>query len=275
MPRTGSPTTQTLAPRPIDIPAAPNLRDVGGHPTLDGGRVRTGLLFRSAALHRLDGDDAEAFAALGIRTVYDLRTPPEREAQPDRLPPGTSYVENDVLGDYALAGPARVTEMLRNPAVARAGLGDGQATAIWTDQYRQFVLLDHARAAYGRLFRAIADEPTRPVLFHCSTGKDRTGWAAAVFQMLLGVPDEVVMEDFLLSARNLEAFLRPVFDEFAARGGDPDLLRPILGVDPAYLHAGRTELLRCFGSVEAYFADGLGVDAALQRSLREAFVEAG
>ena len=82
------------APLPGDsaplIPSLPNLRDVGGHPTADGGRVRTGLLYRSTDLSRLDDAGAAALETLGIRTVFDLRTAGERAGGPDRLPPGAA-----------------------------------------------------------------------------------------------------------------------------------------------------------------------------------------
>ncbi len=90
----------------LGIASLPNLRDVGGYSTRDGGRVRTGLLYRSSELSRLDGADAAAFARLRIRAVYDLRTEGERTAQPDRLPPGTEHVVVDVIRDSADATPA-------------------------------------------------------------------------------------------------------------------------------------------------------------------------
>ncbi len=216
-----------------------------------------------------------AFAQLGIRAVYDLRTSPERVAEPDRLPPGTEYVVADVIGDQALGGPARIMEMLASPEAAQEGLGDGRGVAMWTEQYRHFVLLDSARAAYRRLFADVAAEAHRPALFHCSTGKDRTGWAAAALLMLLDVPYEAVMEDFLLSDVFLQPLVEPLLQQFAARGVDPELLRPILGVVPAYLDAACDEVRRAFRSIEGYFADGLGIDSATQQVLREALIDNG
>jgi protein-tyrosine phosphatase len=92
----------------IAIATVPNLRDLGGWPTRGGGRVRWGLLYRSTELGRLAGADMAAFAALGIRSVYDLRTEAERSAQPDRLPPGTEYVVADVVADSVDAAPAQL-----------------------------------------------------------------------------------------------------------------------------------------------------------------------
>jgi protein-tyrosine phosphatase len=254
------------------ISSAPNLRDVGGYLTRDGHRVRTGLLYRSSALHHLAGDDAAAFARLGIRTVYDLRSDPERQAQPEQLPRGTKYVVADVIGGAMRGSFAQVTEMLSNPELARDLVGEGRGISMWTELYHDFVRLESARAAYGRLFTGIADEVNRPALYHCSTGKDRTGWATAALLLLLDVPYELVMKDFLLSAAYLRPLVEPMTDAFAARGGDPELLQPFLGIVPHYLDAARDEVSRSFGTIEGYFATGLNVDAAIQQALREALL---
>ncbi len=251
----------------------PNLRDLGGHPTRDGRRVRRGLLYRSTALDRLDGDDAIAFARLGVRSVYDLRTGPERRDAPDRLPDGTEYVVADVIGNAELGSPAQLNGVLGDPAGARTLLGDGRGTAMWIQHYRDFVGVPSARAAYGRLFGDVASDAHRPALFHCSTGKDRTGWGSAAFMLLMGVPDDIVMDEFLLSNRLLEPVTARVFRAFEEKGGDADLLRPVFGVQPAYLDAGLDEMRRRFGSIEGYFADGLAVSPRTQRTLREAFLE--
>jgi len=257
------------------IASLPNLRDVGGHETRDGGRVRAGLLLRSAALHRLRPEDAAAFAALGIRTVYDLRTRSERTTDPDPLSPETRYVALDLIGDEPRGGPDHLMEIFKSPVGARAELGDGRATALWVENYRRFVLRGSARAALGQLYTGLADARGLPALVHCTTGKDRTGWAAAALLLLLGVSEEEVMADFLRSNEGLRSFVRSALEQFAARGGDPELLRPIVTVQPAYLEAALDEVRRAFGTIERYFADGLLIDDDIQQVLRETFLEAG
>lgn len=255
------------------IASAPNLRDLGGHRTSDGRRVRRGLVYRSTALDRLEGDDAAAFVRLGVRSVFDLRTEPERRGAPDRLPPGTRYVVVDVIGDAELGSPAQLRGLLDDPRLAARVLGDGRAEAMWTRHFRDFVRLPSARLAYGRLLSDLSREEHRPALFHCSTGKDRTGWAAAVLLQFLGVPDDEVMADYLLSASLLEPVLARVLGAVAARGGDPELIRPIYGVRRGYLEAAIDEMRGTYGSVEGYLARGLGVDERAQRALREALLE--
>ncbi len=82
----------------IELESLPNLRDIGGYPITGGGRVRTGVLYRSAALSRLSPADADALQRRDIRTIFDFRTEVERTAQPDVVPDGMHVVLADVLG---------------------------------------------------------------------------------------------------------------------------------------------------------------------------------
>jgi hypothetical protein len=114
---------QPLPPVPGEsplIPSLPNLRDVGGRPARSCASVRGGLLYRSTELSRLDDAATLAFAKLGIRAVYDLRTDAERVIQPDRLPAGTDLVVADVLADSNDAGPAALMALMDDPPAARA-----------------------------------------------------------------------------------------------------------------------------------------------------------
>jgi protein-tyrosine phosphatase len=180
--------------------------------------VWTGLLCRSTELDKLQGDDLATFAGLGIRSVYDLRTEAERAAQPDRLPPGTEHVVVDVLEDSASAAPAQLLRVLSDPKSAEEMLGEGKAVALFEHGYRELVSLPSARAGNRRLFSDLANEQHRSALFHCTTGKDRTGWAAAAMLMLLGVPDDLVIEEYLLTNTELLPAEKPVFDRFQEQG---------------------------------------------------------
>lgn len=259
----------------IKIRTVPNLRDLGGWQTRDGGRVRAGLAYRGVELDKLHGDDMTAFANLGIRSVYDFRTEAERTAQPDQVPPGAEYVIVDVMKDATGAAPAQVLHLLSDPRQAEQMLGGGKAVARFEHAYRQIVSLPSALAGYKLFFTDLLSEQHRPAFFHCTTGKDRTGWAAAALLTLLGVPDELVMHEYMLTNEELLPALQPVFDRFKASGGDPELLRPILGVQKEYLDAAFDEMRHRFGAIEGYFRDGLGLDQAKQDALRAVFVEQG
>jgi protein-tyrosine phosphatase len=257
----------------LGIRSVPNLRDVGGKPTRDGRFVRTGLLYRSGTLRALDGADRDAFERLGIRRVYDLRGARESDSMPDCLPPGTEHVSGDVLADWSAGAPDRIFALLDDPEAARMELAGGRLDALWVDQYRGFVTLPSAHAAYGRLFRDLARDEHRPALVHCSGGKDRSGWASASLLLLLHVAADVVMADYLRSDGRGNASMSVLMRTLVERGADPDLWRPLFVAEPRYLEAALEQVRRSFGSIEAYFADGLGVDVDTQEILRAAFLD--
>ena len=230
------------------------------------------MLYRSAALDRLGGTDALEFERMGIRTIYDFRTEAERAARPDRAPANTRCVAVDLLDGMQGHAPAEIQTAMGDPAIAREVLGDGKGEAMFVAQYRAFVSLDNARNGLGRVFRELADENCRPALIHCMGGKDRTGWAAASLLLFLGVPADLVMADFMASNENLQVMFQSFFDDFAARGGDPDLLGAFLWVRPGYLETALDEVSRSFGTIESYFADGLQLDERTRRALRAAFL---
>ncbi len=205
--------------------------------------------------------------------MYDLRMAQEQASAPDRLPPRTRHLPVDVLAGWMEGGPRRLFVWMEDAAAARAGLGDGGAEALWTEQYRAFVRLPSAQAGYGALFRDLAIGGHRPALVHCATGKDRTGWAAAALQLLLHVPEAAVMAHFLESRQHLGPLVASMLNAISARGGDPELFAPIMDVRPDYLEAALDEVRHGYGTIERYFSHGLHVDGATQEALRIAFTE--
>ena len=257
----------------IPIPGVPNLRDLGGWPTADGGRVRHGLVYRAAEPFTLDGKGRVEFAALGVRTVYDLRSAAECERKPDTVPQGARRVLVDVMADSSHGAPVHVAQLLEDPRAADELLAEGKSVFLFERGYRELVDLPSAHVNYRTFFEGLADAANRPALFHCTTGKDRTGWAAATLLMLLGVSDDDVMRDYLLTNDELLPVMQQVLDRFAAGGGDPELLMPVVGVEADYLDAALDEMRTKYGTIEDYFTNALGVDDTIQQALRAAFVE--
>ena len=91
--------------------------------------------------------------------------------------------------------------------------------------------------------------------------------------MLLGVSDDLVMKEYLLTNAQLLPAEKPLIEHFQAQGGDPDVLRPVVGVAPQYLEAALDEMRKEFGTIEGYFTEGLKIDEGAQKALRAAFVE--
>lgn len=257
--------------RRIVLKTAPNFRDLGGLPVA-GGVFRPREVYRSASLQRLSGEDSITFADLGIRVVYDLRTAGERASAPDRLPDGLTSVNLDVLGDSPLDVANKVGELAGDPSGLAAVLGD-DPRALLEESYRDIVRLPSARAAYHDLFLGLADPHRRPALFHCTTGKDRTGWAAAALLMLLGAEADTVRADYLETNTDLLPSLQPLLAQVAKHGVDPDRLLPVLTVQDAYLDAAIDQMQTQFGTIEDYATAGLGLSEDVIAALRTELVE--
>ncbi|MCI2958704.1 tyrosine-protein phosphatase [Agromyces atrinae] len=259
--------------RRVPLQSAPNLRDLGGLAAGDG-TVRPGVIYRSATLARLGGDDLVAFGRLGIGTVYDLRTAAERADSPDILPDGVRSVGLDVLADSTTDVAASVGQLASDPAGLAASLGEGRGVALMRESYRNIVSLPSALEAYRAFYLDLIDaDRAGGALFHCTTGKDRTGWAAASLLLLLGVDPDDVLADYLETNADLLPALAPVLDAAAAQGVDRELLIPVLGVRGEYLDAALDEMRSRFGDIEGYARDGLGLTTEQLDALRARFVD--
>lgn len=243
----------------------PNGRDLGGLPA-DGGRIRTGILFRSAA--PTDAALVPELERLGITTVVDLRTEEESTTQPLALPPGTEVVRADLLADQPGSGAASLGAI-----AARALSGDTGVTAELPDlrrtmlaSYRQFVELPSARHATQVALEAIA-HGGGPVLIHCTAGKDRTGWLIALALAAVGVPRVAIEDDYLASGPVVQELFAPFRDRLAEQGVDPDLLAPALAVTPEYLATAYDAVTETAGSIAGYLADVRADVPALRQRL--------
>jgi len=254
-------------PRHIALHGTLNTRDLGGYLTQDGRRVRWGLLFRSDRLSDLNDRDVEALASLGLRRVYDLRSDRERMDHEDRLPEGVASVA------LPIADPALDPDRLRS-LILGGGAREGEFHDLLLRANRAFAL-DYG-AEFGALIAGLAEPGGLPALFHCSYGKDRAGFAAAVILSILGVPWETAVEDYLLSNLTLapeierKSWLIRVGSLFRISRADA---RDLLGVKREYLESAREAAVERFGSIDAYLREGLGISDETREKLRRALLE--
>lgn len=262
----------TQLDRRVPLTSVLNARDLGGLPVA-GGVFAPGQVFRSGSLGELSAADAEVLGERGVATVYDFRTVGESALAPDRVPAGAESILLDVLADSPDTGAANVGEMLKDPVRLAAALGDGQGAEMLRSSYRHIVSLPSARSSYTAFFRGLADGTREgAALFHCTAGKDRTGWAAAALLTLLGADSDTIHEDYLQTNQDFVPALKPVLDQIEAAGIDPELVLPVMRVEADYLDAAFSEAESRFGSMAGYFETGLGLDAATLEALRERLV---
>jgi protein-tyrosine phosphatase len=257
----------------LGIPTIPNFRDVGGYKTHEGATVARGLAYRSDTFNPMSPEDIKKLERVGLKNDYDLRTTAEVKAKPDEMPPGVRYHLLNVLADAKSAAPAELEALMYDPKKANEVLGNGKIEALFMEGYREFISLPSAKQSYRTLFLSLADGQMAPGVFHCTTGKDRTGWAAAALLTLLDVPKETVMADYMRTNEYTLPQFQQLIDGFATAGGDRAIAEAIFGVKPEYLEASFDEMQKRYGTIEKYFSEGLGIDTAGQDALRALYLK--
>ena len=257
-------------PRKVPLANTHNTRDLGGYAVADGRRVKWGMLYRSDSLAELDEADVSILGELGLSRVTDFRSEEERQVAPDRLPRQTPPIVYRTVG---VNNPALDVAELHRKFLA-GELGSEELIAL-TDR-RAYVSDEILRAKWGQWLRDMATPGALPQMFHCTAGKDRTGYAAALVLLALGVSREDVMRDFLLSNDYLQPRIEGGLAHFAANSEaniDPQLLRQVLGVTPTSLTGAFDAMEARYGSIDAYIEDGLGVDADTRLRLQSLLLE--
>ncbi|MEV1287547.1 tyrosine-protein phosphatase [Micromonospora sp. NPDC049679] len=255
---------------------APNSRDLGGLVGAGGRRVRTGMLVRTGALGRLGDDDVAVLGKLGVACVLDLRDVSEISVgAPDRLPGDPRVVHLPVLDAEHPVFTYLSAVLSGHDLGAYAALAAEGTSGAMADIYRWFVTGAGARDGFARAVRLAADPAHLPLLFHCSAGKDRTGWLAVILLTALGVDEAAIRADYLrsndLSAGTQEAILRAMRRRHAEL--DVDAVRPVLEVRAEYLDAAYAEVERVYGSFDGYLRVGLGLDDRIITALRAHLLE--
>ena len=254
--------------RTLPLEGVENFRDYGGYAVPGGLRVVRGRLWRSAHHGAATDDDLARIAGLGLTAVVDLRRPTERANQPSRRPDGfAGRVIDCDAGDQA--EPPHVAFLRKTDLSAES------ARAFFLDYYRKAPFEPRHLELFGRYFEAL--DMGRPVLIHCTAGKDRTGLLAALTHHLLGVDEADLLADFELTNRaaRIETRLpqvREAMTESLGRRPSETAVRAFLGVDRTYLAEAFGAIRQEAGSVEAYLA-GLGLDGARVEHLRRTWLE--
>jgi protein-tyrosine phosphatase len=234
---------------PVKNPS--NFRDLAAHVSVPLAR---GTLYRSDHLGALDEEDARAILALGIRRVLDFRGVNERTAAACRVP-GVEV--------HSLAIEPTIVQTLAQLREAGQELTAEDAVHHMQDTYRGFVRTSTHRFAefFGHLL-----ESNEPTVFHCTAGKDRTGFAAALVLRALGVAEHEVLRDYMLT----NELLRPT-DE-AGWILPPHVVRVLWGVRPEFLQAAFDEIDARHGGFESYLREGLRLREPERARLRELYL---
>jgi protein-tyrosine phosphatase len=240
---------------PLRLQGASNFRDVGGYLTQEGLRIKRGRVFRSDHLAGLTADDLAQLQRIGLTHSLDFRGVAECETTPYAIP-GVSRVALNIE-------PSVITKM---QALVAQGIEPSteDTVALMCGTYRDFV--NHNAATFGRFLRHLLDEPT-PQVFHCTAGKDRTGFAAALLMSVLGVDRATIEEDYLLTN---QLYRR---DPNIEGKGPAHVMKVLWGVQPAFLHAALETVDQQHGGMTAYLHGPIGLSAQDAAELRVLLLE--
>jgi len=265
----GCATPPPSHPSRVDLSGTRNFRDVGGYATLEGKHVKTGVLYRSDDLADLSPIGLETFAALGVKRVYDLRGEGERESNPNRLPEGSSIELVEIPMYFPAMDPALMQHRILTGKVKQ-----GDFHQLMMDAYRHFALEERPQLA--TILRDLSEPDGLPALIQCTHGKDRTGIAVALTLRAVGVPQETVVQDYMLSNKfwESEASRLSCFASCASFFQTPrSEVRALLEVRPEYLEAAFEAIDEHYGSFENYLDQGLRVDEPTLQMLQSTLLE--
>jgi protein-tyrosine phosphatase len=253
------------AERRVFLEGAVNFRDLGGYGTSNGHTVKWGQVFRSDSLNRLTARDQVVLLKTGIRVVCDFRTPSEVNYAPDRLPDdsGIEYLHRPVIhGEFDSV-----------KAMERIKKGD----ISWLN--KDFMVKGYIRnieefgGIWGKVINRIIEPKSRPLVFHCTGGKDRAGVCAALILLALGVPEETVIHDHGLSNIYIAELVESIYKRFREAGIDPKKVSPYFtapreGIASVLEHIGKV-----YGSVAHYLKVRSGIGDQRLTLLRQELLE--
>lgn len=246
-----------------------NLRDLGGIAASGQRWIKPKKLVRCGELFGLTHVGAVKLQErYHIKRVLDFRTSQERKARPDCVIPGTEYQVLDffpVQADDRISGSEKQMGAMQNT---------GQVREYMKALYTSFIKEESAVHALNQFIQTLLQNKEGAVLFHCFAGKDRTGIASAVILTILGVPETMIMEDYLLTNRMCKETNKRIMERLGTGKSEKflEILEKALGVDEEYMMEAYKTAKQLYGSFEDYILYGIGVGEKEQEQLREMYL---
>ncbi len=226
------------------------------------------MLYRSGSLHQLTDRDLTRLSSLDLKWIVDFRSSKEKEMEPDGLPASMAarLVEIPILDSST-----QIYQSSRHDILKQLKYIDSVQSLVTTNRE----LATRFTAEMRKFMDLLLSSNGRPILFHCTAGKDRTGFAAAILLRMLGVPQEVVMQDYLLTNRYFySAHRRNIFLLRMLKGRKvADVVSGLVSADPAYLSAAFQTIDQNHGSFENYIHEALGLVTRDVDCLRTLYLE--
>ena len=250
--------------RLLPMDGAHNTRELGGYKTTDGKFVKWGMLYRSDKLSDISDTDQAYLQDLGIKKIIDFRSKEEKEEDPDIIPKGIDYIEMPISVDGAMR--SKIEAVLK-------GETNKDVKSFLIDANKEFV--SNYTDVYENFLRNLIDDDG-PALFHCTAGKDRAGFAAAITLIALGVSKEDVINDYMKTNQFTKERIEEIIGQIELMTlyqTDAEILRPLLGVEREYIETAFQTAEEKYGSLENFIRDGLNISDEDIQKLRNKFIE--
>lgn len=264
----------------LQLTGVGNARELGGYASADGRTVKRGVLLRTAALDKATGNDIQRLLEVyRLSVVIDLRSSQETASAPDPEIAGVKNLNIHIIDESAMPAPESNKGDTSEPSDKLSRLRAAIEAGILGDQmYVDFLSSDVGRSGYRRMFDELLALPEgEALLFHCSQGKDRTGLAAMLILTALGVDEDAIMSDYLLTNAFNAALIEDERQMLAAEGvEDEELDLYMMAMDEVYpkmLQGALDWMKQSYGSAEGYITAGLGVTDAQLEALKDKFLE--
>jgi protein-tyrosine phosphatase len=254
--------------RRLDLEGAPNIRDLGGYATTDGGTTRWGKIFRAGRLSALTSSDKDTLAAFNLKIICDFRREDE-------------YLRD--VTDLGEQAQAAIHNLAISPGDHSRSMAESDMSQLSGDQMFDWMVMINRELAlrqtdtYRRMFELLLATDDGGFLFHCSAGKDRTGFAAALILAALDVPRHTIMEDYLLTAKYYppKGELEYLASKYADSDDNLDLsvFKALMDTREEYLSAALAAIDEQYDSVIEYLAVELGVDEIKRQRLKQRYVD--
>ncbi|MGO4950771.1 MULTISPECIES: tyrosine-protein phosphatase [Paenibacillus] len=251
-----------------DLEYRANLRQLGGYYTTDSKVIKNGLLFRSGELYALNENDLQLLEEIEIHYIVDFRTESEQQQKPNPTIGKAVGISLPALGGSV--NPQEMFSYIKSMGEA------AKQGSLLLGAYKQFISTPKAKDAYKRFFHLLLEANGKPVLWHCTAGKDRTGFAAAILLHVLGVPLSMIREDYLRSNQNrLEANKQWIAAIKEAIGDVEELsiISEMMLVEPNYLDTAFEEAVKQYGSLNQYIEVALELTPDKQALLKSIYLE--
>jgi len=259
-----------LAERQLSLQGTPNFRDLGGYEAEDGRRLKWGKLYRSSKLSSLTDVDISYVKRLGLTLICDFRQLVEQELEP-------TFLGDD--GSHTIASlpvtPGSSSNFIENLHKGIIAVDD--SAGFMEEINRDFVVSQMPQ--YAEMFQLIL-AGDQQLLIHCASGKDRTGFGAALILDVLGVSEEAIVDDYLLTNTYLpvEKEIERLSKEFSDHSGSAvseEVLRPMLEVRPEYIRACFEEIKKRFESKQHFYETALSLDDSKVEQLKDRYLDSG